>query len=93
MERDFDTFDPNEALVDEGRNLYYPANWQKGDPVFVLNDVGLPIIDEQSVADYLGEPGMYGGNLSNYCPDCGDDLSLVMNHICGLEQRKGLDCE
>lgn len=38
MERDFDTFDPNEALVDEGRNLYYPAGWQKGDPVFVLNE-------------------------------------------------------
>jgi hypothetical protein len=37
MERDFDTFDPNEALVDEGRNLYYPANWQKGDTVYVLN--------------------------------------------------------
>lgn len=71
MERDFDTFDPSEALVDEGRNLYYPADWQKGDPVFVLN-----------------EP-----DLDAYCPDCGDDLSLVMNHICGLERRKGLDCE
>lgn len=64
MESDFDTFDPNEALVDEGRNLYYPANWKKGDPVFVLNE---PQIDDR---------------LDNYCDDCGQDLSILMNHIC-----------
>lgn len=44
MERDFDTFDPNEGLVDEGRNLYYPAGWQGGDPVFVLND---PLVEDE----------------------------------------------
>lgn len=70
METDFDTFDPNEALVDEGRNRYYPAGWQKGDPVFVLN--------EQDVADYVGEPTMYD-----------DDEPEVLD----IGQRKVIDCE
>ncbi len=38
------------------------------------------------------------GLLDIYCPDCGDDLSLQMNHVCSPEVenigvRKVLDCE
>jgi hypothetical protein len=51
MERDFDTFDPKEALVDEARNRYYPAGWQKGDPVYVLNEADPLVMDEDGNVD------------------------------------------
>lgn len=81
MERDFDTFDPNEALVDEGRNLYYPAGWQKGDAVFVLNEPYDP-----GDGPLAGEPPCCEcGSVEHSCEGC--------PVFYELEQRKGLDCE
>lgn len=33
-----DNWQPGDALADEGRNLYYPSDWQRGDPVYTLNE-------------------------------------------------------
>lgn len=81
MEQDFDTFDPSEALVDEGRNLYYPANWQKGDPVFILNE---PVHDTECV-DYSHGP--------EACACICHEPQRGAEEFYELEQRKGLDCE
>ncbi len=85
MERDFDTFDPSEALVDEGRNLYYPANWQKGDPVFVLNEPEWSGSPDPDDPDNFWIDDVTGERVNAYT---GERTAFYQ-----LEQRKGLDCE